>query len=138
MAKQSGKQDPEDEARRKLAKAQLKLHVAEEEHAQTRERGKQEVEKARLRAGKRLAKAAQRVERRAQAVARAEARLLSLSGAERDGETNGLTVSSPQTVAGVLEQVEVQRAASDHYEGSIVLPEGVKATAEAASQTPNE
>lgn len=135
MGKQSEKDNPEEKARRKLGKAQLKLHVAQEEHAQARERGKQEVEKARLRAGKRLAKVAQRVERRAQAVARAEARLLSVagSGQGRGTDANGSAPSSPEAAAEALEQVEV-RGGAGHRQGAVVLPEGVTAT----SETPGE
>lgn len=79
MAKDAAKKDPGDRARRKLTKAQMELSVAEEEHAQARVRGKQEVEQARLRAAKWLTKTGKRVDRRAAAVAKAEDRLATLA-----------------------------------------------------------
>ncbi len=75
MAKDASKKDPSERARRKLTKAQMELSVAEEEHAQARVRGKQEVEQARLRAAKWMTKTGKRVDRRAAAVAKAEDRL---------------------------------------------------------------
>ncbi|HEX6506543.1 MAG TPA: hypothetical protein VF221_02830 [Chloroflexota bacterium] len=78
----SDKGDPVQKARRKLAKAQMELSVAEEEHAQARVRGKQEIEQARLRAAKWLTKTGKRVDRRASAVAKAEERLSSMLAAE--------------------------------------------------------
>lgn len=82
VAQVSDKNDPEVRAQRKLAKAQLKLHVAEEKHAQIREKGRQEVEKARLRAARWLAKSAKRVEERTAAVIRAEQRLESTAASD--------------------------------------------------------
>lgn len=78
MAKQRGNKGPEEKARRKLARAQLALEVAQEQHAQAKTWAEQVMEKARVRADTRLSKANQRVARRAEAVSRAEARLLSL------------------------------------------------------------
>jgi hypothetical protein len=84
MAKDAAKKDPSEKARRKLAKAQLELNVAEEEHAQARVRGKQEVEQARLRAAKWLTKTGKRVDRRGAAVAKAEDRLAKLLAAPEE------------------------------------------------------
>src|SRR5690242_20722293 len=67
--------DPVEKARRKLDKSQRAFHSAEEKHAQARARGRQEIEKARLRAARWQAKASELLERRAAAVARAEERL---------------------------------------------------------------
>lgn len=78
MAKDASKKDPLEKAQRKLTKAQMELSVAQEEHAQARVRGKQEVEQARLRAAKWLTKTGKRVDRRAAAVGRAEERLAAL------------------------------------------------------------
>jgi hypothetical protein len=84
MAKDTSKKDPSDRARRKLAKAQMELSVAEEEHAQARVRGKQEVEQARLRAAKWLTKTGKRVDRRVAVVAKAEDRLATLATAPEE------------------------------------------------------
>lgn len=78
MAKDGPKKDPSERARRKLTKAQMELSVAEEEHAQARVRGKQEIEQARLRAAKWLTKTGKRVDRRVAAVSKAEDRLTAL------------------------------------------------------------
>lgn len=75
MAKEK-KKDAEQKAKRKLAKAQLDLHIAQEKLVQARARGKQEVEQARLRAARWSAKAAQDVEQAAEKVAQAESRLM--------------------------------------------------------------
>jgi hypothetical protein len=137
MAKQSGKKrvdkkDPEERARRKLAKAQLALQVAEEKHMQSRARGKQEVEKARLRAQRWHAKASQRVEALAALLTKAEDRLLSFtapkverpasnSGSKRGTEGSVAEVSSPEAAAQVLEQAEARK---DADESSVIVPEG--------------
>jgi hypothetical protein len=83
--------DPVDKARRKLTKAQMELSVAEEEYAQARVRGRQEIEQARLRAAKWLTKTGKRVDRRAATVAKAEDRVAIL--------TTGEDASSPESVA---------------------------------------
>ncbi len=85
MAKDGSKKDPIERARRKLTKAQMELSVAEEEHAQARVRGKQEIEQARLRAAKWLTKTGKRVDRRAATVTKTEDRLAALLAGE--GET---------------------------------------------------
>jgi hypothetical protein len=82
VAKDGAKKDPIEKARRKLTKAQMELSVAEEEYAQARVRGKQEIEQARLRAAKWLTKTGKRVDRRAAAVAKAEDRLAALINGE--------------------------------------------------------
>jgi hypothetical protein len=109
MAKDASKKDPTEKARRKLAKAQMELSVAEEEHAQARVRGKQEIEQARLRAAKWLTKTAKRVDRRAAAVAKAEDRLAALTAAPDDpipnsGEPSDLTGDKPPLILRTREQ----------------------------------
>lgn len=78
------KKGGERKAKRKLAKAQLELHIAQEKLVQARARGKQEVEQARLRAARWSTKAAQQVERSADAVTRAEMRLHALQRSPRE------------------------------------------------------
>jgi len=78
------KKGGERKAKRKLAKAQLEMHIAQEKLVQARARGKQEVEQARLRAARWTTKAAQQVERSAEAVARAEARLVARQRSSRE------------------------------------------------------
>ncbi len=75
MARDGAKNDPVERAQRKLTKAQMALNVAQEEHAQARVRGKQEIEQARLRAAKWLTKTGKRVDRRAASLAKAKERL---------------------------------------------------------------
>ena len=128
VGKKSGPVDPIDKARRRLAKAQLKLHVAQEEHAQAREQGKQEIEQARLRAARWLAKSSEQVEKRAQKVADFEARLLALTDSKvsqsQDDAPDGLALMppSPEAVADVIERLE-ENGASDDGNGGILLPE---------------
>ncbi|GAC1463814.1 MAG: hypothetical protein PVSMB7_06020 [Chloroflexota bacterium] len=131
MAKKVAKKDPEEKARRKLAQAEMKLHVAQDRHVQARAKGKQEVEQARLRAAKWLAKTAEEVERRSEQVARAESRLLSIiDGAQQDidagdpaenggvGRDNGLAphqdwgLSGEPLAESLLEFDEMSRDAS--------------------------
>ena len=88
MVKDGGKKDATEKARRKLTKAQMELSVAEEEHAQARVRGKQEIEKARLRAAKWLTKTGKRVDRRAAGVAKAEDRLAGLLRPDPDASSD--------------------------------------------------
>jgi hypothetical protein len=132
--KRVGKRDPEERARRKLAKAQLDLQVAEEKHMQARARGKQEIEKARLRAQRWQAKASQRVEARAGVLTKAEDRLLSFtapkveqparkSGSRKGPAASAGEVSSPEAAAHVLEQAESKRDADES--SGIIVQEGV-------------
>lgn len=146
MAKQPGKRrvdkrDPEERARRKLAKAQLDLQVAEEKHMQARARGKQEIEKARLRAQRWQAKASQRVEARAGVLTKAEDRLLSFtapkvekpstnSGSRKGSEASVAEVSSPEAAAQVLEQAENKRDADEN--SGLIVQEGVLNASEVA------
>ena len=60
----------------------MELSVAEEEFAQARVRGKQEIEQARLRAAKWLTRTGKRVDRRAATVSKAEERLATLINGE--------------------------------------------------------
>lgn len=142
MSKGGGKKAREDRARRRLARAQLDLHAAQEKRAQAITRAESEVEQAKQRGNKWIAKATERVERRAGALARAEARLLSVSAprhparraatetagrssdrgqAERTAAEGELTVSTPIAAAEVLERDEQEAAQRDP--GSLVLPE---------------
>jgi hypothetical protein len=84
MAKRRKKIDPIDEARQRVAKAQLDLFVAQEKRADAIARGEQEIKTAQEKAIRRERKATERVERRAGALSRAEAWLYTVSeGAER-------------------------------------------------------
>jgi predicted HTH transcriptional regulator len=95
MAKKSRAQDPEGRAERRLVKAQLALELAQDKLAQARERGRQEVDRARLLEAKWLAKASARVERRLAAVAAAEDELRSLQPAATDtGTGDGVAAES--------------------------------------------
>lgn len=110
MAKQS--KDPEEKARRQLAKVQLKLQVAVEKQSQVRAKGHQEIEKARLRAAQWEAKAIQRVQRRVEAVARAEQQLHVATGkTEPEGQTTDTLVET---------------AANPGDGSAIVIPESVE------------
>lgn len=91
----------EKKARRRLAKAQLAWNVAQEECAQARVKGKQAVNKARLKEARLLAKASQRLERKAAAVAEAEEHLFSLIGANlEDGADH-----SPEAAQDLLQHL---------------------------------
>jgi hypothetical protein len=106
VAKQKDGEDDVALARRKLARAQLKLHVAEEEQLQVRAKGKQEVEGARLRAARWQAKAAERVEKRAASVTRSEARLQSMLAPKASGKEPEGPVVSPTAAADALERLQ--------------------------------
>jgi hypothetical protein len=71
--------DPIDNARRKLAEAQLELHLAQVRRTRAIAQGEREVREATERAARRELNVTKRVERRAGDVARAEARLYTLS-----------------------------------------------------------
>jgi hypothetical protein len=142
MSKRSGKKDREDTARRRLVKAQLELHAAQEKRAHAIAKADQEVEHAKQRGIKGVARATERVERRAGAMARAEAHLLATTAPKHPvhqpaarpeaaqpasnalSEGAELTVSSPEAAANVLKSheadVAVQRDSS-----SIVVTETV-------------
>lgn len=128
MGKHSGKKDREDKARRRLVKAQLDLHTAQEKRAHAITRAEHELERAKQRGAKWVANATERVERRAGAMAQAEAHLLTITrpkhpepapavAAPPDMASSqpgpALTVSSPSAAADVLErresEVEAQR-----------------------------
>jgi hypothetical protein len=85
MAKKVGKKNRERKAKRRLAKAQLEFHIAQEKLVQARARGKQEVEQARLRAARWSTRAAQQVERAAESVSRAEERLFGIQSKSKGG-----------------------------------------------------
>jgi hypothetical protein len=79
MAKRRKKIDPVEEARQRVAKAQLDLFVAQEKRANAIARGEQEIQAVQERAVRRERKATERVERRAGALSRAEAWLYTVS-----------------------------------------------------------
>lgn len=128
------KKDAQQKAKRQLARAKLKLQIAEEKHIQARARGKQEVEEARLRAARWVAKAAQAVEQRADAMARAEVRWQEVRGGKGQTETPAPSSTgpvpadgggvSPEAAAETLERVESEQTAVE-TPGGIVLPDGV-------------
>jgi tRNA U34 5-carboxymethylaminomethyl modifying enzyme MnmG/GidA len=150
MSKHSDKKDREDKARRRLVKAQLELHSAQEKRAQAISRAEHELERARQRGTKWVAKATERVERRAGAMARAEAHLLTMTSPKHPARTPAtepkaapavdrppaeepvLTVSSPSAAADVLEQQSVEVAAQ-RESSPIVVPDTVEIDAPNAS-----
>lgn len=79
MAKRRKKVDPVEEARQRVAKAQLELFLAQEKRADAIARGEQEIQTAREKAERWERKATERVERRAGALSRAEAWLYTAS-----------------------------------------------------------
>lgn len=84
MTKRRKKIDPSDEARQRVAQAQLDLFVAQEKRADAIARGEQEIQAAQEKAIRRERRATERVERRAGALSRAEAWLYTVTeGAER-------------------------------------------------------
>jgi tRNA U34 5-carboxymethylaminomethyl modifying enzyme MnmG/GidA len=150
MSKHSDKKDREDKARRRLVKAQLELHTAQEKRAQAISRAEHELERARQRGTKWVARATERVERRAGAMAQAEAHLLTMTSPKHPARTPAaqpravptldsalteepaLTVSSPTAAADVLEQQTLEVAAQ-RESGPIVVPDTVEIDAPNAS-----
>jgi tRNA U34 5-carboxymethylaminomethyl modifying enzyme MnmG/GidA len=142
MSKHSDKKDREDKARRRLVKAQLELHTAQEKRAQAISRAEHELERARQRGTKWVAKATERVERRAGAMAQAEAHLLTMTSPKHPARTPAaepkavpaagstpaeesvLTVSSPAAAADVLERQTLEVAA-ERESSPIVVPDSV-------------
>jgi|SRR5579875_1497229 len=126
MGKKSEKKNSEELARRRLIKAQLKLEVAQGKQSQARERGQQEIDRARHKAAEWLAKATDRVQRRAREVAAAEAALLARSAPEvPDRRGNGevvLEAPTPEAAAVVIQQREAE-VAQTHPAGPILRPE---------------
>ncbi len=127
--KKAAKKNAEQTARRELARAQLKFHVAQEKQVQARARGKGEVERARLKAARWLAKAAQGVERCSEEVASAEARLRELvrDGSHRtsthdrgDSITSLSTRPSPNGDVRLLDAFENDREEDSRDAESIV------------------
>lgn len=138
MGKHSGKKDREDKARRRLVKAQLDLHMAQEKRADAISRAERELERAKQRGSKWVANATERVERRAGAMAQAEAHLLAITAPKRYERTPmqstvpdtgssqsgpSLTVSSPTVAADVLERREAE-AEAQRNAGPLTIPEG--------------
>jgi hypothetical protein len=120
MAKQKDKKEGRGDAERRLRKAQLKYEIALEKQAQARERGKQEIDRARLAAAEWQSKASERVENRAAKLRRAEQEALAA------GIDFGPT--TPESVAEVIEQREAAIEAEQNGSG-VVLPVGVTASA---------
>jgi hypothetical protein len=123
LAKQNDSKDPVEKARRKLARAQLRFNAAQERHAEARIRGKQEIERARLRAAKWQSKAAERVERRAEGVARAEAHLLSLTAHVDVAQLAAGDSATSQD--GVADELEALAQALELEQTPIIIPEGI-------------
>jgi tRNA U34 5-carboxymethylaminomethyl modifying enzyme MnmG/GidA len=150
MSKHSGKKDREDKARRRLVKAQLELHSAQEQRAEAIAKADHEVERAKQRGSKWVAKATERVERSAGAMAQAEANLLATTAPKHPprqpasrpeaaqptsnafAEGAELTVSSPGAAAEVLQRYEVDLAV-ERESSSIVVSETVEVDAPNAS-----
>jgi hypothetical protein len=118
-------------ARRRLAEAQLKFEQAQEAHAEARERGKQVIQRARLKAATWQAKTSRRLERRAAILAAAETKLLELTGPAVPTDEQAETAASPEMAAELLEQRQ-EMVSIDGSDG-IVLP-----GAQTALREPNE
>jgi tRNA U34 5-carboxymethylaminomethyl modifying enzyme MnmG/GidA len=150
MSKHIGKKVREDKARRRLVKAQLELHTAQEKRARAITQAEHEIERTKQRSNKWVAKATERVERRAGAMARAEARLLATTAPRHPARppaaqpeaarptdnasaaSTKLTVSSPAAAANLLERKEAEVAAQ-RDSSPIVVPESVEIEAPNAS-----
>jgi hypothetical protein len=117
VGKKSDKREAEDKARRKLAKAQLQMQIAQEKRRQAMTRGEHEVEQARLRAAKWLEKATWRVEQSAALVARAEAAVIRAgppsSAAETLQRETHPAPQRPDESLSLSEPVEALRAAEE-------------------------
>jgi hypothetical protein len=93
--------DPIEKARRKLAEAQVELHIAQERRLAAIAQGERETREVEERAARRTQKATERLEKRAGAVARAEAQLYTLSArigrlrAERTARKTAKNVPAP-------------------------------------------
>lgn len=129
MGKGSRDEDPVEKARRKFARAQLRLHVAEDEQGQVRARGKQEVEAARLRAAEWQAKAAERVEKRTAALLRAEAKLQKLLRSEGGDEDAPATPEKTVEVLADIEELSGDVSSNGLPIVGDALPESVEVTA---------
>jgi hypothetical protein len=152
MSKHSGKKDREDKARRRLVKAQLGLHAAQEERAHAIAKAEHELERAKQRGNKWVTAATERVERRAGAMARAEAHLLAITApkhptspaatvnAASSDQSVTLTVSSPDAAADVIERREAEVAAQRDA-GPLTVPDSLELDSPSASngsETPEE
>jgi tRNA U34 5-carboxymethylaminomethyl modifying enzyme MnmG/GidA len=155
MSKHSGKKDREDKARRRLVRAQLGLHAAQEKRAHAITRAEQEIEQARQRGSKWVAAATERVERRSGAMARAEAHLLAMTApkhptappaarapADADSlqQSVPLSVSSPTAAADLIERRESEVAAQGDS-SPLTIPDRMEIDSPSASngnETPEE
>jgi len=99
MAKKHDDALSQRQVERKLKKARLKLEVAQARLQQERQRGKQDIERARLLAAEWEAEALERVEHRSARVSRIESHLTS----------NGRGTASPTGVAEALESLQKNR-----------------------------
>jgi len=120
--KRATKKDREEQANRRLTKAQEALQHAQAKRTLAMSKGEREVEVARARAGARLARATQRVERHAVAVARANAQLSKL----RPPAVVSPVVSTPYAAADLL-QAQAIEAAPDTPDGVSELLEHIEA-----------
>lgn len=119
--KRATKKDREEQANRRLTKAQEALQHAQAKRTLAMSKGEREVEVARARARARLARATQRVERHAVAVARANAQLSKL----RPPAVVSPVVSTPS--AADLLQAQAIEAAPDTPDGVSELLEHIEA-----------
>lgn len=117
----TSKKDTVEKARRRVDKQRRKLDAALEDHAQTRERGKQEIERARLQAAEWLAEVSERVDRRSAKLARAEEHLANLL--KETSALDGAVVDhrDAQTPEETVEILREQRA-SEEPASPIILP----------------
>jgi len=93
MAKTGAKPASDIQLKRKVKRAQLRLEVAQARYLQAQERGEQEINQARMRAGRWMEKASQRVARRAANLAKLELEAPASSDsqtASRDGDSGNL------------------------------------------------
>ncbi len=149
--KRATKKDREEQANRRLTKAQEALQHAQARRTLAMSKGEREVEAARARAGARLARATHRVERHAVAVARANAQLSKLRPSAAvstpyaaadllQAQAIDATPDTPDGVSELLEHIEAHQAprdvgldresngAGDALHAGIVLPDGGKSS----------
>lgn len=98
----NGSENRIEKLQQRLAKAQVKLHEAQERRTQAISKGEQDLEKTRQKVAQRVSRATAEVERRVAAVSRAESELIQLTAQA----ANGVRPSRAQaTQAAVLQSV---------------------------------
>jgi len=145
--KRATKKDREEQANRRLTKAQEALQHAQVKRTLAMSKGEREVEVARARAEARLARATQRVERHAVAVARATTQLSKLRPSSvmatpyaaadlLQAHAIEATPETPEGVSAILGHIEAHQAprdvevdsesngAGDAPQSRIVVPDG--------------